>query len=54
MKGGLILFRGTGSAARCYVEVERSGADEYYLGADDVVAEYAVLAGRGESPPPGP
>ncbi|MDJ1372633.1 MobF family relaxase [Gulosibacter molinativorax] len=48
MKGGVILFRGTGAAARRYVEADRSRADEYYLGADDAVAEYAVLNASGE------
>lgn len=48
MKGGVILFRGCGAAARRYVEADRSRADEYYLGADDAVAEYAVLNGSGE------
>ncbi|MGO1841019.1 MAG: MobF family relaxase [Canibacter sp.] len=48
VKGGVILFRGSGAAARRYVEADRSRADEYYLGADDAVAEYAVLNGRGE------
>ncbi|WP_424806518.1 MobF family relaxase [Rhodococcus sp. 27YEA15] len=48
VKGGVILFRGNGAAARRYVEADRSRADEYYLGADDAVAEYAVLDGSGE------
>ena len=48
MKGGVILFRGSGAAARRYVEANRSRADEYYLGADNAVAEYAVLDTRGE------
>ncbi|MFT3862361.1 MobF family relaxase [Micropruina sp.] len=48
MKGGVILFRGSGAAARRYVEADRSRADEYYLGADDAVAEYAVLNRAGE------
>ncbi len=48
MKGGVILFRGSGAAARRYVEADRSRADEYYLGADNAVAEYAVLDARGE------
>ncbi len=48
MKGGMVLFRGTGAAARRYVEADRSRADEYYLGADNAVAEYAVLDARGE------
>ena len=48
MKGGVILFRGNGAAARRYVEADRSRADEYYLGADDAVAEYAFLNRAGE------
>ncbi len=48
VKGGVILFRGSGAAARRYVEADRSRADEYYLGADDAVAEYAVLDAHGE------
>lgn len=48
MKGGVILFRGSGAAARRYVEADRSRADEYYLGADNAVAEYAVLDANGE------
>ena len=48
MKGGVILFRGAGAAARRYVEADRSRADEYYLGADDAVAEYTVLDSTGE------
>ena len=48
MKGGVLLFRGSGAAARRYVEADRSRADEYYLGADNSVAEYAVLDASGE------
>ncbi|KAB1641609.1 AAA family ATPase [Gulosibacter chungangensis] len=48
MKGGVILFRGSGAAARRYVEADRSRADEYYLDADNAVAEYAVLDASGE------
>ena len=48
VKGGVILFRGNGTAARRYVEADRSRADEYYLGADNAVAEYTVLDARGE------
>ena len=48
VKGGVILFRGNGAAARRYVEADRSRADEYYLGADDAVAEYAVIDAGGE------
>lgn len=48
VKGGIILFRGDGAAARRYVEADRSRADEYYLGADDAVAGYAVLDAGGD------
>ncbi|MGP5292534.1 MobF family relaxase [Brachybacterium tyrofermentans] len=48
VKGGVILFRGNGAAARRYVEADRSRADEYYLGADDALAEYVVLDSKGE------
>lgn len=48
MKGGVILFRGSGAAARRYVEADRSRAVEYYLGAEDAVAEYAVIDSTGE------
>lgn len=48
MKGGVLLFRGSGAAARAYVEADRSRADEYYLGAEDAVAEYAVIDATGE------
>mgnify|MGYP007061743183 CR=1 FL=1 len=40
MKGGVILFRGSGAAARRYVEADRSRADEYYLGADNACLLY--------------
>lgn len=48
VKGGIILFRDNGAAARRYVEADCSGADEYYLGADNAVAEYVALYGKGE------
>ena len=47
MHGGVILFRGTGADARRYVEVDRSRADDYYLGADASVAEFTALDGDG-------
>lgn len=47
MRGGVILFRGTGSAARRYLESDRSRADEYYLGAGAALAEFSVLDGSG-------
>lgn len=34
--------------ARRYVEADRSGADEYYLGADNAIAEYVALDAKGE------
>ena len=49
VKGGVILFRGSGAAARRYVEADRSRADEYYLGADNAVAAYAVIDAHGEA-----
>lgn len=47
MHGGVILFRGTGLDARRYVEADRARADDYYLGADASVAEFAMLDGDG-------
>ncbi len=47
MHGGVILFRGTGADARRYVEADRSRADDYYLGAEGSVAEFAALDGHG-------
>jgi transposase len=48
VKGKVSLFYGSGAAARRYVEADHARADEYYLDADDAVAEYAVLDGLGE------
>lgn len=47
MRGGVILFRGTGTAARRYLESDRSRADEYYLEAGVAQAELAVVDGTG-------
>ncbi|WP_087015141.1 MobF family relaxase [Leucobacter sp. 7(1)] len=47
MRGGVILFRGTGADARRYVEADRSRADDYYLGAETSVAEFTALDGAG-------
>lgn len=47
MKGGVILFRGTGGAARRYLESDRSTADEYYLDGGTALAEFAVLDRQG-------
>lgn len=48
MQGGVIPFRGTGADALRYVESDRSRADDYYLGAETTVAQFAVLAADGE------
>ena len=48
MKGGVILFRGTGAAARRYLESDRSTADEYYLEGGTALAEFAVSGHDGE------
>lgn len=47
MHGGVILFRGTGADALRYVESDRSRADDYYLGAETAVAQFAALDGNG-------
>ncbi|WP_460784662.1 MobF family relaxase [Microbacterium tumbae] len=38
----MILFRGTGAAARRYLEADRSTADEYYLEGGTALAEFTV------------
>ncbi|WP_292718873.1 MobF family relaxase [Microbacterium sp. 13-71-7] len=48
MKGGVILFRGSGTDARRYLESDRSRADEYYLEAGTALAEFTAVDGRGE------
>ncbi len=45
--GGVIPFRGTGADALRYVESDRSRADDYYLGAETTVAQFAALDGSG-------
>lgn len=47
MKGGVILFRGTGAAALRYLQSDRSRADDYYLEGGAAIAEFAVVDGRG-------
>ena len=47
MKGGVILFRGSGVDARRYLESDRSRADEYYLEGGTALAEYTVVDGQG-------
>ncbi|WP_068482271.1 MobF family relaxase [Pseudoclavibacter helvolus] len=48
MKGGVILFRGTGTAARRYLESDRATADEYYLEGGTALAEFTVSDAYGE------
>lgn len=48
MKGGVILFRGSGADARRYLESDRSRADDYYLEGGVALAEFAVMDGMGE------
>ncbi len=48
MKGGVILFRGTGAAACRYLESDRSRADDYYLKDGTTIASFTVTDGTGE------
>jgi thymidine kinase len=48
MKGGVILFRGSGADARRYLESDRSRADDYYLEGGTTLAEFSVVDGDGE------
>jgi len=47
MHGGVIPFRGTGADALRYVEADRVRADDYYLGPQATVAQFATLDGSG-------
>lgn len=47
MKGGVILFRGSGTDARRYLESDRSRADEYYLEGGVALAEFSVVDSTG-------
>lgn len=47
MYGGVVPFRGTGADARRYVEADRARADDYYLGTETSVAQFAALDGDG-------
>ena len=47
MRGGVLPFRGTGADALRYVEADRSRADDYYLGAEATVAQFAALDASG-------
>lgn len=48
MKGGVILFRGSGAAACRYLESDRSRADDYYLEGGTTLAAFTVTDGSGE------
>lgn len=48
MKGGVTLFRGTGTAACRYLESDRSTADDYYLEGGTALAEFTVTDATGE------
>lgn len=48
VKGGVILFRGPGTAARRYLEADRATADDYYLETGTALAEFTVIAASGE------
>ncbi|MEP6815018.1 MAG: hypothetical protein ABI873_05660 [Marmoricola sp.] len=48
MKGGVILFRGTGAAACRYLESDRSRADDHYLEGGTALAAFTVTDGSGE------
>jgi conjugative relaxase-like TrwC/TraI family protein len=48
VKGGVILFRGIGTAARRYLESDRSTADDYYLEGGTALAEFTVTDAAGE------
>jgi hypothetical protein len=47
MKGGVILFRGSGTDARRYLESDRSRADDYYLAGGTALAEFVAVDGEG-------
>ncbi len=48
VKGGVTLFRGTGTAACCYLESDRSTADDYYLEGGTALAEFTLSDSAGE------
>ena len=47
VRGGVVLFRGAGAAARRYLEADRSRADEYYLEGGVARADLSVVDGTG-------
>ena len=48
MKGGVTLFRGPGTAARRYLESDRSTADDYYLEGGTALADFTITNAAGE------
>ncbi len=48
MKGGVILFRGSGTDARRYLESDHSRADDYYLEGGTALAEFTAVDARGQ------
>ncbi|MEZ5161743.1 MAG: MobF family relaxase [Marmoricola sp.] len=48
MKGGVTLFRGTGTAACRYLESDRATADDYYLEGGTTLAEFTMTDVSGE------
>lgn len=48
MKGGVTLFRGTGTAACRYLESDRSTADDYYMEGGTALAEFTLTDAGGE------
>ena len=48
MRGGVILYRGSGPDARRYLESDRSRADDYYLEGGTALAEFSIIDGNGD------
>ncbi|KRE60041.1 hypothetical protein ASG78_15050 [Nostocoides sp. Soil756] len=51
MHGGVKFYRGSAAAARCYVEADRSGADDYYLAEGTGLASRYIATAVGDGPP---
>ena len=51
MHGGVKFYRGSAAAARCYVEADRSRADDYYLAEGTGLATRYVASAGGDGPP---
>jgi hypothetical protein len=48
LQGGVVLFRGTGSAACRYLESDRLRADDYYLDSGTALAAFTEIDGNGD------